>query len=130
MLYTHGIKTLLENDSRVVSEVGSKIYPIDAPSGTALPFITYEAVSTTVIHSKDSPEYKQSRVEVVVYAGTYALACDIGNKVRTALQRKNIKDVVRGYEIDKIFIQDEEVEHLEDPRRYAFVLEVEAFVIM
>ena len=40
MQYTKGIKDLLAADGMVTARVGTKIYPIEAPSGTAMPFVT------------------------------------------------------------------------------------------
>lgn len=129
MEYTHGIKTLLANRSGVTNLVGTKIYPIEAPSGTTLPFITYEGTGTNVHHTKEKAEYQLARVEVVGYAATYADAVALGKQMGLALKRESVTSQSPKYTIDKIFIEDETIERLEDPSRYAFVLEVQAFAI-
>lgn len=131
MEYTQGIKKLLVDNSSVAGLVGTKVYPVEAPSGTALPFITYESTGTTVYHTKEAAQYEQARVEVVAYASTYANAIAIGRAMKSALARQSINGTSPfKYKIDKIFLVDEEIERLEEPDRYAFVLEVEAFVLI
>lgn len=131
MEYTHGIKKLLVDHSSVSALVGTKVYPVEAPSGTALPFVTYESTGTTVYHTKEKAQYEQARVEVVGYASTYAGAIELGRAMKAALARQTIKGTTPfKYNIDKVFLIDEEIERLEEPDRYAFVLEVEAFVVI
>ena len=130
MQYTKGIKDLLAANAIITSSVGTKIYPIEAPSGTVMPFITYEHTSATIYHTKEGTAYEQARVEVVVYAATYSQALSLGKLCRDTLDGESITSSSPiKYNIDKIFLQDEEVERLENPDRYAYVLEVEAFVL-
>lgn len=130
MQYTKGIKDLLAADGMVTARVGTKIYPIEAPSGTVMPFVTYEHTSATVYQTKDGTAYEQARLEVVVYATTYSEAVQIGKFCRDALDGESASSSSPiKYNIDKIFFSDEEVERLENPDRYAYVLEVEAFVL-
>ena len=130
MQYTKGIKDLLAADNTVTARVGTKIYPIEAPSGTAMPFVTYEHTSATVFHTKEGTAYEQARVEVVVYATTYSEAVQVGKFCREALDGQSISSTdLPKYNIQRLFFMDEEVERLENPDRYAYVLEVEAFVI-
>lgn len=131
MQYTKGIKDLLAADGNVSARVGTKIYPIEAPSGTAMPFVTYEHTSATVYQTKDATAYEQARVEVIVYATTYSEAVGIGKFCREALDGQSISsNTPIRYDIDKLFFMDEEIERLENPDRYAYVLEVEAFVLI
>ena len=113
MEYTHGIKTLLADSAAVTALVGTKIYPIEAPSGTTLPFVTYEPTGTTIYHTKERAEYQQARVEIVGYASTYADAVYLGSKIRAALSRKSIQaSTPYKYIIDNIYLQDDEIERL------------------
>ena len=130
MQYTKGIKDLLAADGMVTARVGTKIYPIEAPSGTAMPFVTYEHTSSTVYHTKEGTAYQQARIEIVVYSTTYSEAVQVGKFCKTALDGESISSSSPiKYNIDRIFFTDEEVERLENPDRYAYVLEVEAFVL-
>ena len=65
MNYTKGIRDLLQVNSKIDQNIGDKIYPLDAPSGTTVPYITYEVTGQNIHHSKDNIE-QRSRVEVVV----------------------------------------------------------------
>ena len=131
MQYTKGIYDLLTGSSSVTNRVSTKIFPIVAPSGTALPFITYEHVSATVFHTKEGTAYEQARVEVVVYAISYNDALGIGKVVRDLLDGQSVSSTspIR-YTIDRLYFMDEQVERLEDPDRFAYVIEFEAFVLL
>jgi hypothetical protein len=126
MEYTKGIKALLSANAAINSTVGTKIYPVQAPSGTAIPYITYEVMNTDVEHSKDKAEHITARIEVVGYTTTYADACTMHTNLKAALARQSYNS--GGITIDKVFIQEEEIEYFESPDRYAVVMEVKAFV--
>ena len=131
MQYTKGIYDLLTGSTSMTDRVSTKIFPLEAPSGTAMPFITYEHVSATVFPTKEGTAYEQARVEVVVYATSYNDAIGIGKICRDLLDGQSISSSspIR-YTIDRLFFMDEDVERLENPDRYAYVLEMEAFVVI
>ena len=126
MNWTRGIFELLDDNGPLSSHVDSRIYPIVAPQGTALPFITYEVTGTTITHTKEKATHQLARVEIVAYADTYGDAVTIGGAMRNAVKRASWQ--MGQLVIDQIFIDDETIEKLEDPERYAYVLEVQAFV--
>ena len=126
MEFTKGIKALMSANSDVTNIVGTKIYPLQAPSGTALPFITYEVTSSDIQHTKDKACHNLARVEMVGYTATYAEAVTLITKLKETFKRASYNS--GGVVIDIIFLDDEEIEFYESPDRYACVLEVKAFV--
>ena len=126
MEFTKGIKALMSANSDVTSIVGTKIYPLQAPSGTALPFITYEVTSSDIVHTKEAATHNLARVEMVGYAATYAEAVTLITKLKETFARASYNS--GGIVIDKIFLDIEEIEFFESRYRYACVLEVKAFV--
>lgn len=126
MIWHKGIKALLDANSTVAALVGTRIFPLVAPPATILPYITYEVVGATVQNTKENPQVHTSSVEIVAYCATYTDAATLGTQMIAAMRHKswtNGADV-----IDKTFIKDQTIERLEEPTRYAFVLEVDCFV--
>ena len=126
MEFTKGIKALMSANSDVTDIVGTKIHPLHAPSGTTLPFITYEVTNSDIQHTKEAATHNLSRVEIVGYTATYAEAVTLLTKLKETFARASYN--VGGVVIDKIFLDDEDIEFFESPDRYACVLEVKAFV--
>mgnify|MGYP002623077025 FL=1 len=126
MIFTKGIKALMSANSDVTDIVGTKIYPLQAPSGTALPFVTYEILSSDVTHTKEKADFDFSRMEIVGYTTTYAEACTLIEKLKETFARASYNS--GGVIIDKIFLEQFEIEFYENPDRYACVLEIKAFV--
>ena len=124
MQFTKGIKNLLLHPS-VSDIVSTRSYPIQAPSGTSLPFLTYEVTTVTFEHSKDKAEYKTADVELVGYSSTYSGAVDLCEALKTRFARASFNSL--GIVIDNIFLESEEIEFFESPDRYACVLQVKAF---
>lgn len=125
MDFTKGIKSLLGH-SDITSIISTRCYPIKAPSGTSLPFLTYEVTNVIFEHSKEKAEYKIADVELVGYSSTYSGAVDLCEALKTTLARSSYN--VGGIVIDKIFLDTEEIEFFESPDRYACVLEIKAFL--
>ena len=126
MNWTRGIYEILTGDATVSSVVSTRVYPLVAPEGTAMPFVTYEVTGSTIMHTKEKAEAQLAQIELVAYAAEYGDAVTVGGAVRNALKRESYE--LGAISIDKIFIDDESLERLEDPERYAFVLQVQAFV--
>jgi hypothetical protein len=125
MEFTKGIKNLLGH-STITDIISTRSYPIQAPSGTSLPFLTYEVTNVTFEHSKDKAEYKLADVELVGYSSTYSDAVDLCEALKTRFARASYDAL--GIVIDNIFLEREEIEFFESPDRYACVLQVKAFL--
>ena len=126
MEFTKGIRSLLSNNINVRNSVSTRIYPITAPQGATLPFIVYDVISTNTVHSKDALEHTMSRIEVILFSDSYSEAVTVGRYMQDALNRQSYNS--GGIVIDALFTSDIEIEQIEDPSRYAFVLELEAFI--
>ncbi len=80
---------LLTDDSPVVGEVGTKIYPFIREKATTMPSIMMDFVSTQFSTPKDNASKGDIyQVEVYTYADTATVAMRTGNKVRAALVNK------------------------------------------
>jgi hypothetical protein len=125
--YLRGLYDALNNNAYLTNLVDNRIYPNHAPSGAALPFIVYETIGSTTTHSKTKAEVAQVQVEVVGYSATFAEAADLVQAIQTALRRQRWA-VSGSASVDNVFIQDEAIEFIEDPDRYAAVCQFELFV--
>ena len=126
MNWHKGIKDLLDDNSSVTALVSTRIFPLVAPAATITPYITYEVVGATVHNTKENPAAHLSSVEIVGYCDTYAEAAALGTQMINAMKHKSWTS--GALSIDKTFIKDQNIERLNDPTRYAFVLEVNCFV--
>jgi len=126
MNWHKGIKALLNAEATINTDVGARIFPLVAPAATVTPYITYEVIGATVSNTKENPQVHLSSVEIVAYCDTYTIAAELGTKMINAMKHKSWSSGTLS--IDKVFIKDQNIERLEDPTRYAFVLEVNCFV--
>lgn len=77
---------LLANDATI--GVGSRVYPLMRPQGTALPAIVYEEYAANPADTKDGvSEVDAIRVEITVIAATYPQARSIIGAVRAKIDR-------------------------------------------
>lgn len=88
MALSEAINTILSGVSAISSEVGTKIYPVAPPQGTAFPVIVYTITSEQPTDAKDgvSP-LDEVRVQIDIYGKTYAQVTTLKEAVRTALDR-------------------------------------------
>ncbi len=68
--------------------VAGRALPDFAPSGTALPFITYQAVGGTPVNYIDPalPDRENTRLQVNVWASTRSAASALGKQVEIAMR--------------------------------------------
>ena len=125
MEFTKGIKSLLGHTD-ITDIISTRSFPLQAPSGTTLPFLTYEVTNVRFEHSKDKAEYKIAELELVGYSTTYSGAVDLGEALKTRFARASFNSL--GIVIDNIFLDSEEIEFFESPDRYAIVLQIIAFL--
>ena len=80
------IYSILSNDATLAAIVGAKIFPVQAPQRTAIPFITYRENNTIPTDQKDGAAPKdQIQLQVDSYATTYTQAHTISARIRTLL---------------------------------------------
>lgn len=101
----NSIKSLLEANTDLVTLVGTKIYPVQAPQGEKDPLVIYGIVKQEGQHSKDrtSPE-DWIEVDINVYAKDYDQMHDISKEVRIALDGK--KGTIASNVISQISFMD------------------------
>jgi hypothetical protein len=69
------IYALLTGSAPVTAEVGTRIYPVFRPQGSALPAVVYTEISTTPSDTKSGPsDVDAVRVQIDVFSATYAQA--------------------------------------------------------
>jgi len=80
------IRNTLVSDAGVSAVVGSKIYPVLAPSEAALPFITWRRMAVQRQQSLSGPVGVPSvMLSVDLFAETYEAVRELADKVRLAL---------------------------------------------
>lgn len=97
--------TLLTSDSGVTALVGTRIYPLLVPDGTALPAVAYQQISMIPRKTHSGPNaLRHERYQLTVHASGY----DSGRAVQRAL-----RDCLDGYvgEIGSVRIGEIQVQN-------------------
>lgn len=80
------VYTILKAAPAVAAIVSTRIYPLSAPQGAAVPFVTYQRISGERTRDTRGPTGRaRSRIQVDGYASGYAAAKTLANAVRQAL---------------------------------------------
>ena len=116
-LYAH-----LAGTVNVSSHVATRIYPLVAPQGASLPFLTFQEISNLGVHamSKD-PKIRHPRYQVSIFANNYSSARAVAKEVKTALQDYQsdisglLGDGTSGVDVQRVFFENEIDLHAIDP---------------
>ena len=81
------IYDILSNNAEVTALVGTKIYPVVLPMGVDFPAVVYRVVDTDPTEVKQSLVQESYKVEVLVAEQTYDAAVNLGERIKTALNR-------------------------------------------
>jgi len=112
---------ILTQNTDVTDIVGVNIFPEVAEQETATPFIVYQLQSVAPEDTHDGPsKLDEVRFEFLCYADTYALAADLGDKVRGALDR--VSGTYNGVNVESVQFNDVDIDTIDAPRRFAQVL--------
>jgi hypothetical protein len=112
---------ILTQNTDVTDIVGVNVFPEVAEQETATPFIVYQLQSVAPEDTHDGPsKLDEVRFEFLCYADTYALAADLGDKVRGALDR--VSGTYNGVNVESIQFNDVDIDTIDAPRRFAQVL--------
>ena len=112
---------ILSQNTDVTNIVGVNIFPEVAEQETATPFIVYQLLSVAPEDTHDGPStLDEVRFEFLCYADSYALAADLGSKVRGALDR--VSGTYNGVNVESIQFNDVDIDTIDAPRRFAQVL--------
>ena len=100
------IYAMVTADANLVSLIGLRIYPEEAPTDVPYPYITYSKVNTNPTRVKNlvSPkdEYK---INFFIYSKNYDTSNDVGNALRIALDNK--RGVYANTKVDWVIFEDE-----------------------
>jgi len=80
------IYSLLTDDVAVSAIVGARVYPLRVPQNTARPAIAYQLISRTGESCSGGYLPEVSRIQVSLFAATYAQVSALDDAVRGALQ--------------------------------------------
>jgi len=98
---------ILSNASGVTDIVGTNIFPVLIPKGTAFPAICYTQIQTEMTNSKDSNSRLDfARMQVDCLGTTYAQVLNIAAAVRTAMNITTA-GVYNGVNVQAVFVEDE-----------------------
>lgn len=97
------VYSLLSSNPEVTGFVADGVFPLIAPQGTRLPYVTYQRVATETMHTFDGADgLVMAQVEVNAIASTYKEAKDLSQAAHEALQDFNgvegmdfIEDITR-----------------------------------
>lgn len=108
------IKRTLENNAKVKSFVGNRIFPLAYPQGVdTFPFICYNMNGQQGAKTKDGPVNDTSSVSLEVVSKNYEEALNIANLVRYAFENKGEKYTEFEAENIGVTYNDEYVEDLD-----------------
>ena len=112
------IYSILTSDADVNALVSGRVYPQIAAQGAAFPFVVYLLTDIDPSDTKSGVStLDEVRYDIVVAAPTYAIAADLTEKIRTALDRYS--GTVSGVVIDSIQFVNLDADN--DPATETFV---------
>lgn len=80
------VRNVLIQDAAVAPLVGTRIYPVLAPTTAALPFVTYRRTGVRREHTLDGPMgVATTTIDLDIYATTYEAARILADLCRVAL---------------------------------------------
>ena len=98
---------LLSQAARVVALAGTRIYPLRIPQGQPRPAVAFQLISNTNDGIGPCRLNERARVQVSIYADSYAETCALSGAVRAVL------DGYRDGETTVDFAQ--QLDHYDDP---------------
>lgn len=97
------IFSILSNAAGLTALVGSRIYPVSMPMGTALPAVTYQRISGPRVHAMGAdPGLQYPRIQVSSRSDDAEEVKNVAEEVRLALQ--NYSGTVAGVVIQKAIL--------------------------
>lgn len=117
------IHSLITGNTPVQTLISGRVYPELAPEGATTPYIVYSVRSNQPSNNKRSTPVDEAQVEIFSVDSSYGGANDLADKVRAALDRKNISVSVSEGTIDvqSITYDNEVTEVSPDRKVYASV---------
>ena len=116
------IFSILSNDAAVAAIASTRIFPVVTSKNAVMPFVTYDILNVVPDDTKTGiAKIDNVDLECVCHAETYSAASNLGDAVRTALDRSNV--ALSDVTIDSIQFQSGNIELTETPRKFMVVLE-------
>jgi hypothetical protein len=84
-LIESALKSYLSSVPALTSLIGTRLYPVTAPTDVAKPYCVYFKVSPNESYTHDGPAYTEPRMQISIFADTYASAKAVESAIRTAL---------------------------------------------
>lgn len=108
------IYSLLNGDSRLITLVGNKIYPIIVEKETNYPFIVYKRSNVIPEYTKDFHLKDNVIIDIICVSNDYANGIEIAEIVRDILEDKRTNDIqsIRLESADEDYIDDAFVQTL------------------
>jgi hypothetical protein len=100
------INALLQADAEVVALLGERVYPLRAPQNTPYPYATYQVVSGQGNSLAACDLYDEARVQVSLFAKTYAQIGQLHAACRKALHRQEVGAVYIAFDTYQESFQD------------------------
>lgn len=102
------IYSILSASPDMQTLTGGRIYPMRLPQGTAVPAVAYQLVSrmpNEMTHGQRI--YDHARIQVSIFANTYAEMSAVGDACRAAIDGYRSADIIAA-------VMDLELDHFED----------------
>lgn len=116
---------ILSSYTDLTDIVSTRIYPEVVAQDAATPFVFFQITGVSPDSFKDGPaEIDEVRVEVSGVHTTYDGACDMGEKIRFALDR--VSGTYSEVNVESIEFEDVTIDTLDKPRRYVITLDFTA----
>lgn len=102
--------------AQLAAAVAGRVYPLVAPDGAAMPYLVYQRVANTVANvlaGNGSPPIDNSRIQIDVWAASYASA---QATARTA------KDLLLAWSVQNVLVQELD-QYEPQTKRYRVILD-------
>lgn len=122
------IYSILTGDATLTGLVETKIYPVQAPQRTSIPFVVYRENSTIPVNHQDGTAPIDGKlIQIDTYAATLTEAHTIGERIRTLLD--NYSGTASDVVIRRMwFVDQDDGDYVEDLGFHGISQEYEASI--
>ena len=100
------IYSMVAANANLVTLIGTRIYPEEAPMEATYPYITYTKVNTNPTRVKNLVSPKDEfKINFFIYSKNYDTSQNVGDALRIALDNK--KGVYSNVNVDWVIFEDE-----------------------
>jgi hypothetical protein len=129
MYIEEALYSYLSTYSGLVSLIAKKIYPIIAPEGTVVPYVTYTRISGQRYHAFRSDSGMTNPIfQFSCFGTSYGNAKAIAAQLRAALQNySNTMGGVGGVSVQSVLLMDENDLYDEEAKEYYTTIDFQFF---